>query len=160
MKTRAQSKTYIEEILCHQWKVLVLQTNYKPKQAVSILLVDVYDPPADFVGTDWFNYTLANSEGSDSASVTIDVADVPAGGTLSLTATPWRDRGTWYVDLAWQDGSGTGTVDIMRGTTTIANNTANDGAYNDNLGKKAAGDYTYEVCEDDTGDCASAIVSF
>jgi hypothetical protein len=119
-----------------------------------------YDPPADFVGADSFSYTLANSEGSDSALVTINVTEIPVGGTFSLAATARRDRSTWYVDLTWRDGSGTGTADIYRGGTLIAENTANDGSYTDDLGKKPSGDYTYQVCEDDTGDCADAMVSF
>ena len=45
---------------------------------------------------------------------------------------------------------------IKRGGSTIAT-TENDGAYSDNLGRNASGNYTYEVCETDQSACSDPV---
>lgn len=119
-----------------------------------------YTPPTDFVGTDTFGYTIANSEGSDTAQVTVQVADVPVGDPLTLTASIRRQKGNWFVDLAWTNGTAGGTVSITRNSEPIASDVADDGVFTDDLGKKPGGSYSYEVCENDTGECARDSVSF
>ncbi|MBT8060694.1 MAG: hypothetical protein KJO33_13930 [Gammaproteobacteria bacterium] len=117
-----------------------------------------YTPPDDFVGTDTFNYTFTNIGSSPSALVTINVIDPVTG--FAVTAKKRRERGVWYVDLVWVNYTGETTVTITRtinggGATDLGR--PNDGDYSVNDGKKpAGGEFVNEVCEDDTGACATS----
>ena len=109
---------------------------------------------------DVYKRQISNSEGLSTALVTINISDNP-GSEFSLTATKRRDKGVWYVDLAWSNGSGQGTVQItLNADTVIADSAPNNGAYTDSVGKKPSGPYQYQVCESLSGGCASASVSF
>lgn len=64
------------------------------------------------------------------------------------------------VDLSWS-ATATTAADVFRDGTVIAEKTANDGAYTDNLDKKGAGAYTDTVCEAGTTTCSNeATVTF
>jgi len=120
-----------------------------------------YTPPAGYQGGDTFGYTITDSNGdTDSATVSITI-DSGEGGDLALTVSKSKDKGTWYSDLSWFGGVGTGQVTITRDESTITGpSTANDGAFSEPMGKKVSGTYIYEVCEIDSGMCASDTVSF
>lgn len=119
-----------------------------------------YTPPAGFEGTDSFSYTIEDSDGdSDSATVTVTVDPAPGGG-LVLTATSSRDKGTWYADLTWSGGNGTGQVTIRRNGALVTGTASNNGSWSEELGKKVSGDYLYQVCENVGGACAEDTIQF
>ena len=63
------------------------------------------------------------------------------------------------MDLSWSGTVGSSVL-IKRDGSPIST-TANDGAYSDNLGKNASGDYEYQVCETDGNACSEPVtVSF
>ena len=125
-----------------------------------------YMPPAGFSGDDSFGYTLTDATGdSDSATVAVTVSTTPppppSGGDLSLTATPVRSKGIWNTQLSWSGGAGTGQVTIDRtGPEDMSTQVQNTGEFIDPMGKKPSGAYTYEVCEIDSGKCATDSVQF
>lgn len=57
------------------------------------------------------------------------------------------------MDPTWSGATGV-NVRIYRNGVLIVT-TANDGSYTDNLGKKASGTYTYQVCETDGSVCSN-----
>jgi hypothetical protein len=80
-------------------------------------------------------------------------------GTINLAANGYKVKGVKYVDLTWNGAIGA-NVNIFRDGQLIAT-TANDGAYTDNLGKKARGTFVYQVCETDGSVCSNnASVTF
>jgi len=120
-----------------------------------------YTPPAGHEGGDSFGYTITDSNGdSDSAIVSITI-NPDAGGALTLSVSKSRNKGTWFSDLIWAGGVGTGQVTITRNESAVSGSpTANDGVFSESMGKKASGSYTYVVCESDSSICASDTVSF
>ena len=60
-----------------------------------------------------------------------------------------------YADLSWSGANGA-QVDVYRGGYKVAT-VANSGAYSDNLGKSAAGTYTYKVCEAASTVCSANV---
>ena len=123
-----------------------------------------YTPQSGFTGDDSFAYTIEDGNGDvDSASVTVTVnagTPPPPPAGLELTATPVRIKGVWNAQLNWSGHSGAGNVSIRRGGAVIVASTANDGDYLDEVGKKPASSYTYEVCEVNSGSCATDTVNF
>ncbi len=83
-------------------------------------------------------------------------ATTPAPGSLTLIeANGYKIKGKQHADLTWSGGS-TATVAIYRDGTFIEE-TANDGAYTDNIGAKGGGSYTYEICEPGGGACSNTL---
>jgi len=120
-----------------------------------------YTPPAGFEGGDSFSYTITDSNGdSDSATVSITI-NTGAGGALTLSVSKSKEKGIWFSDLIWSGGVGIGQVTITRNESAVSGSpTANDGAFSESMGKRVSGNHTYEVCEIDSGVCASDTVSF
>jgi hypothetical protein len=120
-----------------------------------------YAPPGGFSGPDSFSYTITDNNGdSDPATVSITVNPV-SGNDLSLSVSKSRSRGNWSADLSWSGGSGSGMVTITRNSSGVNGSpTANDGAFSVSHGKKPSGTFDYEVCENDSGLCASDTVQF
>jgi hypothetical protein len=117
-----------------------------------------YMPPAGWSGTDSFGYTLTDNDGdSDTGTVTITVESGPVGG-LALSVGAIRDKGVWFADLAWS-GAASSQVEIRLNGAPLAS-VANNGSYRDELGKKPAGTYTYEVCETGGGPCVADTLTF
>lgn len=81
----------------------------------------------------------------------------PEPGSISLTATAYKVKGSKYVDLAWSGATST-SVDIFRNGAKVAT-TANDGAYTDAIGGKGGGSYTYKVCEAGTSTCSAEVTA-
>jgi hypothetical protein len=120
-----------------------------------------YTPTGGFSGPDSFGYTITDSNGdSDSATVSINVGAAPPPPSLSVTAVSSKQQGNNIVTLTW-NGYSDASVTISRNGAlqdTVANA---QGPWEDNLGKRPSGVYTYEICEagPSTG-CASDSVSY
>ena len=88
----------------------------------------------------------AGATATDSKSITVTV--------ISLTARAYRVKGVAKVDLSWS-GSSASSFDISRDGRKIA--TVSTTAYTDNLGKRASGSHTYQVCEGSTLTCSNKV---
>jgi hypothetical protein len=89
-----------------------------------------YNPPAGFEGTDTFNYTLTNSEGSNSATVTINVSGM-----------------IWFIDNSSScpcDGRLTNPFNSLASFQAVNNGAGNNPAANDNI-------FVYESATDYVG---------
>ncbi len=113
-----------------------------------------YAPDPGFFGSDSFTYVVTDGTATDTAPVSVqvdEVADPPPGGfTLAVTAT--KVKGTKTASLSWS-GATSASVDIFRNGSVVTT-TANDGAYEETLGK-GGGTYTYQVCESGTTTCSN-----
>jgi hypothetical protein len=122
-----------------------------------------YTPDTGFEGGDSFAYRIVDQDGdlSNTATVTITVANAPPPGSLTVGATPFKVKGVQQVDVTWQNFSGA-TVEISRDAAPLPGSpTVNDGEYLDDIGVKGGGQtYLYEVCETGTSNCASTSASF
>jgi hypothetical protein len=79
-------------------------------------------------------------------SVTVNNAGPPPPSSISLTATGYKVKGVQQADLRWS-GATTATVRILRNGSLIATPSNSSGAYTDNINRKGAGTYRYQVCE-------------
>jgi PKD repeat protein len=118
------------------------------------------NPSHTYASAGSFTVTLTVTDddaatGSTSQSVSVSAA------AISLTARGYRVKGVQWAELTWSVGStGTGTTTVYRDKIKVAT-PDNDGAYDDNIGKKGGGSYTYKVCEGGEGPCSNeATVSF
>jgi hypothetical protein len=120
-----------------------------------------YAPTGGFAGSDSFSYTIMDSNGdSSAATVNITVGDPPAVRTV--TVAEGKVQGNKVVTVSWANFQND-NVTISRNDTQQASVAAAAGSWQDNLGKKPSGTFTYEVCEADPGPatgCKSASVSF
>ncbi|GAA0853185.1 S8 family serine peptidase [Aliiglaciecola litoralis] len=83
----------------------------------------------------------------------------PPSGDFTLQANGFKRKGLQNVNLTWE-GATTSQVDIYRDGQLIMT-TNNDGAYTDELNRKGAGSYSYQVCELASSTCsATAQVTF
>jgi hypothetical protein len=73
---------------------------------------------------------------------------------IILTATSYKLRAQYYVDLNWT-GATSAEVDIYSNGTSVTS-TPNDGSYTTgSFGKKPSGTYTYVVCDQGTDNCSN-----
>ncbi len=89
-----------------------------------------YNPPAGFEGTDTFSYTLTNSEGSNSATVTINVSGM-----------------IWFINNTAScpcDGRLTNPFNTLASFQAVNNGVGNNPAANDNI-------FVYESATDYVG---------
>ena len=92
-------------------------------------------------------------ECSNSATATT-LPDTPLGG-VTLSATGRKVKGVQHADLSWSGTAGA-SVDVYRDGNLVAT-TANDGGYDDNIGKKGGGSYVYKVCDAGTSNCSDTV---
>jgi serine protease len=69
----------------------------------------------------------------------------PPSSTIVLLATKRVEGRRNFADLTWTGAVGL-QVEVYR-NSSLRTTTANDGAFSDNLGRRARGTFTYEVCE-------------
>jgi hypothetical protein len=92
---------------------------------------------------------------SNEAQATTSDSTPPPSGAIALTATGYKVKGVQWGRLRWS-GATTANVDVFRGGAKVAT-TGNDGAHEDNIGKKGGGSYVYKVCEAGTSTCSTDV---
>jgi len=83
--------------------------------------------------------------------------DKQGGGsvsTITLQARVKGQTGNHNVQLKWSPADG-GKVSVIRNGATLGN-TPDDGAFSDKIGAQT-GNFTYQVCETDSGDCSNEV---
>ena len=90
---------------------------------------------------------------SSIASTEINVADC-GGGSITLTADVVRRQGKRFVGLTWSPANG-GSMNVFRNGDLLGS-TNDDGATRSNLGNHT-GEFSYQVCETDTGTCSNEV---
>jgi hypothetical protein len=76
------------------------------------------------------------------------------GGGIVLEARVQTQGNEHRVQLRWSPADG-GTVDVLR-NGAVRGTTADDGKATDKLGTQT-GEFTYQVCETDSGDCSNEV---
>ena len=102
-------------------------------------------------GTFSVSLTVTDNGGATNTATQNVTVSSPTGITLS--ATGYKVRGLQKADLAWS-GASSPTVDIYRNGVPLTN-TANNGAYTDNINARGSGSYSYQVCEAGTSTCSN-----
>ncbi len=90
---------------------------------------------------DAHNYLLENGCGAQAA------------GYIELTTSTATSKKGYNVNLEWVNASAR-KVDVYRNGTVIST-TGNDGAYTDTLATDAYGMYSYQVCDQASGNCSN-----
>jgi len=105
---------------------------------------------------------VAVNQGSGTITVLFSAsapAPPPPPSPITLTVSTRATKTSRLVDLRW-GGASSSSVDIYRNGSRIAT-VSNTGSYTDQLGKRAAGTYTYKVCVAGGQDCSNqAAASF
>jgi PKD repeat protein len=93
--------------------------------------------------------------GQTSHSVTVS-----SGGPISLTVVGYKRNGLQKADLTWSPSGTSVNVDVRRNNALLTT-TSDDGAYTDNINKRGAASYTYQVCKAGTSTCSNVVtISF
>ena len=100
-----------------------------------------------------FNVSLTVTDDDSATDTAGDSVTVTAAGDISLSASGFKVRGRQRANLTWT-GATSSNVDIYRDGSLITT-TANDGAYEDNIGSRGGGSYVYQVCEAGTSTCSN-----
>ena len=77
-----------------------------------------------------------------------------SGGDIVLEASVRRQGSNRFVAMQWSPADG-GSVNVLRNGVVIGT-TADDGSFQNKLGS-TTGDFTYQVCETDSGDCSNVV---
>ena len=102
---------------------------------------------------------VAVKQGSGSITVlfSASAAPPPPAPQITLTASTRTTKTTKLVDLRWS-GATSSSVDIYRLGSRIAT-VSNSGSYTDQLGKRAAGTFTYRVCVAGSQQCSNDVAA-
>ena len=90
--------------------------------------------------------------------VVVSDSNPPPSGDLSLTASGYKVKGVQHARLTW-DGIIGSHVDIYRNGSVIDSPSSTSSPYEDRIGKKGGGSYTYKVCEAGFSSDCSPVVS-
>ena len=86
---------------------------------------------------------------------TVAAFGLDTGGGDIVLQTRLKTQGTKHqVQLKWSPADG-GNINILRNGAVVAT-TPDDGQANNNLGTRT-GEFTYQVCETDSGDCSNEV---
>jgi serine protease AprX len=100
------------------------------------------------VGTHTINASVTDTGNlTGAAQVTVTVNAAPPG-SINLTATGYKVKGVQHAALTWTGANGA-DVTITRNTAPVTLNSLDpvtDGNYDDDIGVKGGGSYTYQVC--------------
>lgn len=101
--------------------------------------------------TYWYRVVAYNGLDADPSNV--DTAITEDAGAVVLSATGYKHRGVKHVTLTW---SGLAGASVYRDGGLVA--TGAGSPYDDNIGSKGGGSYTYQVCSGDlTTTCSNAV---
>jgi hypothetical protein len=107
-------------------------------------------------GTQTLTASITDSGGlSSTKQVSVTVTVPPPSGPIVLAVTAAHPKSGPRSDLSWNGAAGA-NVDIYRNGAKLTT-TANDGAYSDAVGKRAAGAYDYRVCAAGGTTCSSTV---
>ena len=104
-----------------------------------------------------YNVALTVTDSGGLTSQTSHTASVSApSGATTLTVVGRKVKGLQKADLSWSPAGTSANVEVRRNGVVITR-TPNDGAYTDDINKKGAGSYTYQVCEEGTAVCSNVV---
>ncbi|MFA5889785.1 MAG: S8 family serine peptidase [Actinomycetota bacterium] len=107
-------------------------------------------------GTYQVSLTVTDSGSAASAPVTQQVTVSAEAGTITLSVVGSTNKGgVSRASLTWSGATGA-NVDVHRNGAFLTT-TSNSGSYVDNLGKRVAGTFTYEVCDAGTSNCSTPV---
>jgi serine protease len=92
---------------------------------------------------------------SNEASATPEAPTPPADG-FALSASGYKVKGVKHASLDWS-GAGAGSVEIKRDGSVVGSSSGATGSFDDNIGTKGAGSYTYQVCDTGTTNCSNTV---
>jgi len=145
-----------------------ISTNTLPASGILDLASDgtfTYTPNISFEGNDSFTYSIIDNDGDISntatVSITVSAGPPPPTGDSIVSLSPFKVKGVQHVNVSWQGFAST-TVDIFRDSVLVAaSQSQGQSPYDDNIGSKGGGQYTYQVCEaGSTSNCVSASTGF
>jgi PKD repeat protein len=104
-----------------------------------------------------YTVTLTVSDNGGATGQTSHSVSVSSGGSINLTVVGYKTKnGLEKADLTWSPSGTSVNVDVRRNSALLTT-TADDGAYTDNINKRGAGSYTYQVCEAGTSTCSNVV---
>ncbi len=114
------------------------------------------NPSNTYLADGNYNVTLTvTDDGGGIDSISQNVTVSAGAANITLTATSYKQTGSYYVDLTWSGATGQ-QVDIHKNSEKIV--TENDRSYtDDSLGKKPSWPYIYKVCEKDSNTCSDPV---
>ncbi len=118
----------------------------------SDMTVDPVDDQTFWFTTEYYDTTSSFNWRTRIAS--FKLATGGGGGDIVLEADVKRQRGNRFVILTWTPADG-GQIEVRRNGVVI-DTTDDDGSFRNKLGTET-GNFTYQVCEPDTGDCSNEV---
>jgi PKD repeat protein len=107
-----------------------------------------------------YTVTLTVTDNGNATGQTSHSVTVSSGGPISLTVVGYKRNGLEKADLTWSPSGTSVNVDVRRNGALLTT-TADDGAYTDNINRRGAGSYSYQVCEAGTSTCSNVVtISF
>jgi len=103
-----------------------------------------------------YTVSLTVTDNGGATGQTSHSVTVSSGGPISLTVVGYKRNGLEKADLTWSPSGTSVNVDVRRNGAPLTT-TADDGAYTDNINRRGAGSYSYQVCEAGTSTCSNVV---
>ncbi len=103
------------------------------------------------------NFDADDDPSNDSKSTTVTVSEPSSSGNIILSATGYKQKGKYTVNLTWSGAVGD-KINILRDGILLVN-TANSGSYID-TGAGGGGSYSYQVCEENGYVCSNIVTVY
>lgn len=119
-----------------------------------------FNPGTLAAGTTYYwRVDEVNADGTTTGDLWSFTTASGGGGSITLSAVGTKKGKRYRAELTWSGATGA-NVEIYRDGALLTT-TANDGAYNDNLGRTPNASYSYQVCEVGGAVCSNtATVNF